>query len=314
MNNAAELDKGDANPYNSKKTWDGTTKEVERGLQGANDSLAYVTPKKENVAISTPEGMVPLDGNSSATPQADETEDTQVYNKVDYKKRYDDLKKHYDSKLNEWKSTEQSLKADIATTQPKFTAPKTPEDLATFKEQYPDVFDVIETVAHSRAEEQVQDLTSKVNQLTEREQKIASKEAEQELLNLHPDFRTIRDDTAFHDWAKAQPEVIQEWVYNNNNDVTLASRAIDLYKRDSGLNTESTQESTQVSPTQTSALQDSRGSAADAVQVSKATAGLPTNSGPKIWSRAEIAALPPHEFERLQPEIDKAFVEGRIAA
>lgn len=307
INNAAEpTNEGDVNPYNSKKNWDESTQNVERGLQGANDSLAYATPKKAPVAVSTPDGLQPLDGTTEETPEA--TPQAEPYQKTDYKKRYDDLKKHYDNKLNEWRSKEESMQADLMSKQPKFVAPKTPEELATFKEKYPDVFDVIETVAHSRAEEQIQDLSTKVNQLSKREQEIVKREAEQQLLNLHPDFKEIRENPAFHEWAKEQPEAIQDWIYNNDGNASLAARAIDLYKTDVG-NVASINKET---PSTTNS--DPRGSAADVVSVSNISSGQPVEKGPKIWTQSEIAALSISEYERLQPELDKAFQEGRIAA
>ena len=99
-----------------------------------------------------------------------------------------------------------------------YTAPKTPEELATFKEDYPDVYDVVETVAHLRATEQLSGLQEEVARLSEKESSSNRRAAEQELLNVHPDFRTIRDSEDFHDWARVQPEAIQDWVYKNTGD------------------------------------------------------------------------------------------------
>ena len=48
----------------------------------------------------------------------------------DFKKRYDDLKSHYDRKVNEWKEKEKSLSEQA---QPTYKAPKSPEELAMFK-------------------------------------------------------------------------------------------------------------------------------------------------------------------------------------
>ena len=52
------------------------------------------------------------------------------YKKPDYKKRYDDLKKHYDNKLNEFKSREEEL---LKQAMPEYKAPKTEEELEQFK-------------------------------------------------------------------------------------------------------------------------------------------------------------------------------------
>ena len=49
------------------------------------------------------------------------------------------------------------------------------------------------------------------------------------LKQRHPDFEDLRGDDDFHAWAKEQPGKF-DWIYNNPDNVTLASKAIDLYK------------------------------------------------------------------------------------
>ena len=55
----------------------------------------------------------------------------------DYKKRYDDLKKHYDNKLQEWKSEKEAIKttAQQMDLDPSIKLPKSPDELDEFKEQ-----------------------------------------------------------------------------------------------------------------------------------------------------------------------------------
>ena len=216
------------------------------------------------------------------------------------------MKKHYDRKLGDWKSKEQSLKAEMLSSRPTYTAPKTPEELATFREDYPDVYDVVETVAHMRAEEQLSDLQTQVKQLSEKENVANRRAAEQELLNLHPDFVNIRESEEFHDWARVQPEAIQSWIYENNGDAALASRAIDLYKQDVGV----TPSTVKAVSKKTSPDKDTRGSAADAVSVkTKVEDHSPQE---KMWTTSEIANLSVDQYEHYQSEIDAAFQTGRI--
>lgn len=306
------------NPYNANKTWDNSNPNAPRGAEGANDSLAYVTPQKTAVSTMQPsldEAITTTDADktSEATPSAKETQETESisadkYKKVDYKKRYDDLKKHYDTKLGEWRGKEAEMKADIIANRPKYQAPKTPEELATFREEYPDVYDVVETVAHMRSQEQISDLQEKVEILSHREQEVVRREAEQELLSIHPDFREIRDSEDFHEWAKVQPEAIQSWIYENTGDSTLASRAIDLYKKDAGI-TSSTNDAG-ISTEAVQVTEDPRGSAADSVKVTTKTDD--PQSQEKIWTTSEIAQLSVNQYEKLQSELDRAFEEGRI--
>jgi len=298
------------NPYNKNKKWDNSNPKSDIGFQSADDSLAYVADKKEAVISS---GAPILEKEEEAKIIEEATSDdslpdekTEKYKKVDFKKRYDDLKKHYDRKLGDWKSKEQSLKAEMLAGRTTYVAPKTPEELATFKEDYPDVFDVVETVAHMRAEEQLATLKEQVSQLSEKESISNRRAAEQELLNVHPDFREIRDSEDFHDWARVQPEAIQDWIYKNTGDASLAGRAIELYKLDAGI----TNKPTEAKPKTKSPEVDSRGSAADAVSV-KAKTQDPTPQE-KTWTTSEIANLSIDQYEKFQPQIDEAFKEGRI--
>jgi uncharacterized protein YutD len=309
-----EIQQPQANPYNANKKWDNSNKDAKRGIKGANDSLAYRAPRKEAV-ISNGETTILEEEKvttDTATTEATSVDDTykeepnDKFKKVDFKKRYDDLKKHYDRKLGDWKSKETSLKAEMLANRPTYTAPKTPEELATFREDYPDVYDVVETVAHMRAEEQLSDLQSQVQKLSEKEGVANRRAAEQELLNLHPDFTSIRESEEFHDWARVQPEAIQSWIYENNGDATLASRAIDLYKQDVGI---TTSKAGAVSK-KTSPQKDTRGSAADAVSVkTKVEDHSPQE---KLWTTSEIANLSVDQYEHYQSEIDAAFQTGRI--
>jgi hypothetical protein len=229
------------------------------------------------------------------------------YSRPNYKKRYDDLKKHYDSKLNEFRSREQELIDEATASRPEYQAPKTLEELEDFKAQYPDVYDVVETVSHLQSEAQTEELKAQLSVLQERESASIRREAESELLNKHPDFTAIRDSDEFHDWAKSQQEDIQAWVYNNPHNVGLASRAIDLFKQDMGL----IGAGSQSKQTQRKSNKSSNSKAAD--MVSTKTTTVDTNLGqPKIWTQEEIAALPMDEYDRLESEIDRAGEEGRI--
>ena len=308
-----EIQQPQANPYNAKKRWDNSNKDAAIGVQSADDSLAYLAPRKEAVISN---GRKPILEEEATTEtalneatKADDSykeEPNEKFKKVDFKKRYDDLKKHYDRKLGDWRSKEQALKAEMLSNRPTYTTPKTPEELATFREDYPDVYDVVETVAHMRAEEQLADLQSQVQQLSEKENVANRRAAEQELLNLHPDFRDIRESEQFHDWARVQPEAIQSWIYDNHGDSALASRAIDLYKQDVGISPSKVEAVSK----KTSPKKDTRGSAADAVSVkTKVEDHSPQE---KLWTTSEIANLSVDQYEQLQDELDDAFTTGRI--
>ena len=133
-----------ANPYNMKKPWHTDVEDKE--FISADDGLYFqkITPKS-NQSVKTEIDPTELDNESQ------EVTSDQPYKRPDYKKRYDDLKKHYDSKLNEFKSREEELLEEVTKNKQNYTAPKTEEELEQFKKEYPDVYEVVETVAHMQS-------------------------------------------------------------------------------------------------------------------------------------------------------------------
>ena len=282
-----------ANPYNMKKSWH---KDVEdKEFVSADDGLFFqkITPKS-NQSVKTEIDPKELDNESL------EVTSDQPYKKPDYKKRYDDLKKHYDSKLNEFKSREQELLEQAAQNRPAYKAPKSAEEIEQFRKEYPDVYEVVETVSHLKSQEQSKDLQEKINRLEQREEELLRKDAEKRLMEKHPDFEDIRNSDDFHNWAKEQPESIQDWIYSNAEDADLASRALDLFKKDFGID---------VSKKEKSNSKQTKKSAADMVST-KTTAVEPKQE--KIWSETEIAAMSMDEFDRHEAEISEAMIQGRI--
>jgi len=268
-----------ANPYNSKKAWH----TPDAPSRGKADTLFFEEP-------------------SQATPKAaPEQEEAEPKGRTNYKKRYDDLKKHYDQKIATHKQRELELTAMAKETQPAYAPPKSTEDLANFREQYPDLYETVETVAHLQSEQQMQALKTKMSVLEERELNIQRKEAESTLRSRHPDFEDIRGDDKFHEWAKEQPEVIQGWIYENPDNVNLAVKAIDLYKMENGIKTSKKQKP--------SKSQSSNSSAAD--MVSTRTTRVDSKQ-PKIWTQREIAALSIQQYDKFEQEIDLAIMEGRV--
>ena len=185
-----------ANPYNMKKSWHN----VEDKQFVSSESVYFPDPESNSVEENTEESV-----QEEQEIQAEQKGD---YKRPDYKKRYDDLKKHYDSKLNEFKQKELELTEQAQQGQVKYTPPKSEEELAEFKQKYPDVYDVVETVATMQSESRAKQLEEKVKLLQEREQQLIRLDAEKELKAKHPDFDDVRNSDDFHDWAKSQPESI----------------------------------------------------------------------------------------------------------
>ena len=275
--------KEQANPYNLKKSWhSGEDKPFESA---------------EGMFFEKPETNIIDESDDIEMVKNQEEDKEQPYKKPDYKKRYDDLKKHYDNKLNEFKSREEELLKQAI---PEYKAPKTEEELEEFKKQYPDVFEVVETVAHLQSESKAKVLEERLSQLQEREAQMRQEQAEKRLRERHPDFDDVRNSDDFHTWAKEQPDSIQQWIYDNANDADLASRAIDLFKKDIGMD---------VPAKKTKSSSKQKKSAADMVST-KTTSVEPNQE--KVWSEREIAAMSMAEFDKHEAEISEAMQQGRI--
>jgi hypothetical protein len=115
--------------------------------------------------------------------------------------------------------------------------PKSDEDLEAWANEYPDVAKIVETIAMKKAREQSEQLEARLQKIDEMSVEAQKDKAEAELMRLHPDFDVIRDSDDFHEWAEEQPKWVQDALYENDNDARSAARAIDLYKADRNIGT-----------------------------------------------------------------------------
>ena len=281
------LKEEEANPYNAKKEWHN----VEDKPFVSSNSLFF----DNNTSIEHDES----DAIEAEKREVEVAED-KPYKRPNYKKRYDDLKKHYDTKLNEFRSREQELLEEATKNRTEYNTPKSPEELEQFKTEYPDVYEVVETVAHLQSESKAKVLEERLSQLQQREQHLIQQDALKRLEENHPDFEDIKNSDTFQDWTKEQPESIKQWITGNTNDADLASRALDLFKKDFGIES---------SKKKRSNSKPTKQSAAD--MVSTKTTSVDTKQE-KVWSEREIAALSMAEFDKYEKEISNAMQEGRI--
>ena len=212
-----------------------------------------------------------------------------------FKKRYDDLKRHYDSTVNKHKGEVSRFKTQLEENTDKIQLPKTKEEIDAWRTKYPDVYDVIETIAHTKADEKAKQVQTKLKDLETAQSNVNKEKAEVQLSQLHPDFNDIRADDKFHEWVAKQDSTIQSWLYDNTSNATLAGRAIDLYKLDAGITKKVSVNKKEASKSVTS------------------TSKRDIEAGDKkIWSVSEISKLKPYQYEKYEKEIDLARIEGRI--
>jgi len=250
----------------------------------------------------TQETAEAADPSEEATPkEASFVEEKSSDDGHDYKKRYDDLKRHYDSKVNEFKQEIEDLKSAVnskAVEMPTgVRAPRTQEELDEFKERYPDVYEMVQSVSSVQTEAQVAQLREELGQIKEREKELEKQKAYEELLRLQPDFNELKADQKVLDWLEEQPASISDGIYKNSTDARWAARVVDLYKADTG----------------STKKKSKQPSAADAITRNPARdVKLNATDGKRLWKASEIGKLKPWEFEKFESELDQARAEGRI--
>jgi chemotaxis protein histidine kinase CheA len=272
-----------------------------------NNPSLYRGKYRDDVYKDDEEEQVQDPTEEVATQEQEQQEETFVSAKKeetapehDYKKRYDDLKRHYDQKIQEFKTEKQQLEDAMQQSNLDVSLPKTPEELEKFRQEYPDVYDVMETIASEKANQQSKGLQEELQTLKAREKENLVKVAYRELKTLHPDFEEIKTDEKFLQWLEEQPDTISDGVLKNNTNARLAARVIDLYKADIGITTKKQSKKPDVS-------------AAMSVTPPRAKEiKTDTNANKKVWKGSDIAKMKPWEFEKLEADIDLARQEGRI--
>ena len=151
-----------------------------------------------------------------------------------FKKRYDDLKRHYDETISKHKDEVLKLKKEkeAVASQPIF---KSKEDLEEWRKDYPDMYDSVMQLTTEATLKSKQEMEEQLLEIKKQQSSLSRDRAEVELAKKHPDFKEIRESGDFHDWASVQDSTVQSWLYDNSDNPKSAARAIDLYKYDRGL-------------------------------------------------------------------------------
>jgi hypothetical protein len=210
-----------------------------------------------------------------------------------YKKRYQDIQRHIqtvrDQKDQELAAVKKQLD-DATRKQIRF--PKTDEEVEAWSNRYPDVAKIVDTIARKRANEALQQGEQRLKKVENFEKSLHRQTAEQQLMQLHPDFAQIRSDPKFHEWVALQPSAMQDSVYKNNTDATWASRTIDLYKADTG-------------------KRRSTKSAAQAV--GRTSSSAPATGGKATFSESMVQAMSDREYEANEEAINASISSGTFA-
>jgi hypothetical protein len=250
---------------------------------------------EEDASEETEEDTDPSEKEATSFIDADKSGKTTH----DYKKRYDDLKKHYDIKVEDFKKSKEEYEAKITSfDNPTLPAGATSQEMESFREDYPDVYKAMQTISAQQAEEKSKQLEEEIASLKEKEVHLVQEQAKKELTDAHPDFFELREAEDFLQWLEEQPVSISNGITQNNTDSKWAVRVVDLYKADKGLVKSRKKQS------------KSNDKAADFVPTkNKVVTNTKTE---RIWTTDEISRLRPDQFDKLEKELEQANREGRI--
>lgn len=238
------------------------------------------------------------DKNNPPQDQQDGDDSNLSAEEKSFKKRYGDLRRHSQQQQVTLQKQIDELRSQLQqSTEKQIKLPKSEEELSEWAKAYPDVAKIVETIAIKKAKEQTQALDERFKQLDEREHQTAKEKAEAELMRLHPDFDSIRDDDDFHNWVDDQPKWVQDALYDNESDAKAAARAIDLYKADKGIKAKKPS--------------SDRG-AAESVNTRSSRSAPTGESKDGVFYESQVNKMSTFEYEKNQEAIAKALQSGKF--
>ena len=262
--------------------------------ESSEDQPSSEEPKAEPVQAER-------DTKQKEEPKAEAQEDDSELGaeEKNFKKRYGDLRRHSQKKEEEFNQKIKALEEQLnKASKQELVLPKTDEELEAWTKKYPDVASIIESIADKKSKKAAKDLEERMAELEEMRLNAHRDKAEAELVKIHPDFIEIRQDDAFHNWAKDQPKWVQDALYENVDDAKSVARVIDLYKVDKGI-------------TNKKKVKPEEKAAASSVKTKSNAAPEPDEMANHI-RESEVEAMSIKEYEKRQEEILDAQRNGRF--
>ena len=292
LRNASRVAKDEAELEALLKQARGETDEPEEETAEQEEPSGDVTEEPS----AAPEGNSEQEEKPQAKAQEDDAELSAE--EKSFKKRYGDLRRHMQEKEKEVQAQLDKLKAQLeAATKNELVLPKSEEEVEAWAKKYPDVAGIVEAIAEKKANERATELDGRLKEIEELRITAKREKAEAELAALHPDFAEIRSDDAFHEWAKSQPKVVQDALYENTEDAKSTARVIDLYKADKGITTKKASGSDK--------------GAASSVK-SKRTASPDPDDSSRYLRESQVAKMSIKEYEQRAEEIMNAQRSGKF--
>jgi hypothetical protein len=269
------------------QTDDTQSKPSSEDTEGASIQDASVSEQETKEQVKTEAPQEDDEGDAGLTAE-----------EKSFKKRYGDLRRHMQEKEKETAAKLEKLEKQLeAATKNELVLPKSEDEVEAWAKKYPDVAGIVEAIAEKKANERASDLDGRLKEIEELRITAKREKAEAELAALHPDFGEIRADDAFHEWAKTQPKVVQDALYENTEDAKSVARVIDLYKSDKGI---------------TSKKDTSSDKAAASSVKTKGKTTIDPQDSSQYLRESDVAKMSIKEYEKRQEEILNAQRSGKF--
>jgi hypothetical protein len=210
-----------------------------------------------------------------------------------YKKRYDDLRRHQNKLVEQVKTLEAKVNDPAS-----FAAPTTEEELEAWKEKYPDVANIVSTLAKKEAQAMYNAADERLSRLDEIAEQADRAKAEAEIRAIHSDFDELKDSDVFHDWVDVQPKWVKDALYVNSDDPASVARVIDLYKADNNIVNKGKKASAK--------------KAAAAIVTKKGRTSVDADESNGRITESDVNKMSTVEYEKRSDEIMEAIRGGRF--
>ena len=210
-----------------------------------------------------------------------------------YKKRYDDLRRHQNKLVEQVKTLEAQVSDPSS-----FAAPTTEAELEAWKEKYPDVANIVSTLAKKEAQAMYNAADERLSRLDEIAEQADRAKAEAEIRAIHSDFDDLKDSEVFHDWVDVQPKWVKDALYVNSDDPASVARVIDLYKADNNIVNKGKKASAK--------------KAAAAIVTKKGRTSVDADESNGRITESDVNKMSTVEYEKRSDEIMEAIRGGRF--
>jgi len=208
----------------------------------------------------------------------------------DYEKRYKDLQRFMSKKDKEHEAQLSALRGQLE--EQDVSLPKSAEELQAFRDNYPDMYATIETVASLKTSESATELSNRLALVERREQEVEKKDALILVKKAHEDLEDVVGSSEFTDWINAKTEAGSTWVRDAAFDSVTAQPVIDvisLYKREKGIG----------EPRKRGRPRKDSDPSAGATKVSTGKSEEPGAGRETVYTEADIQKMTDEEFTEL---------------